>query len=59
MEKILDMKKAFLSSVCFSLLPTYVAWDNIFSIFSCCVIALEHCFGTMALVTIIMGTIYL
>ena len=30
MDTILDMKKVFLSSVCFSLLPTDVAWDNIF-----------------------------
>ena len=30
MDTILDTKKVFLSSVCFSLLPTDVAWDNLF-----------------------------
>ena len=29
MDTILDMTKVFLSSVCFCLLPTDVAWDNI------------------------------
>ena len=30
MDTILDMTKVFLSSVCFRLLRTDVAWDNIF-----------------------------
>ena len=30
MDTILDMTKYFLSSVCFCLLLTDVAWDNIF-----------------------------
>ena len=33
MDTILDMKKVFLSSVCFCLLPTDVAWDNVFLLF--------------------------
>ena len=33
METILDMKKNILSSVCFRLLPTDVAWDNFFLLF--------------------------
>ena len=34
MDTILGMKKVFLSSVCFSLLPTGVAWDNFVLFFS-------------------------
>ena len=33
MDTILDMTKVFLSSVCFRLFPTDVAWDNIFLLF--------------------------
>ena len=51
MDTILDMKKVFLSSVCFSLLTTDVAWDNIVLFFSCLVIALAYLFGKMAPVT--------
>ena len=59
MDTILDMKKVFLSSVCFRLLPTDVAWDNIFLFCSCLVIALAYPFGKMALVTAIIDAIYL
>ena len=59
MDKILDMKYSFLSSVCFSLLPTDVVWDNIFLFYSCQVIALAYCFGKMAPVTTIMDEISL
>ena len=31
MDTILDMTKVFVSSACFRLFPTDVAWDNIFS----------------------------
>ena len=41
MDTILDMTKVFLSSICFSLLPTDVAWDNIHSFCSYRVIALK------------------
>ena len=34
MDKILDMKNVFLSSICFRLLPTDVAWGTIFSFVS-------------------------
>ena len=51
METILDMTKVFMSSVCFSLLTTDVAWDNIFLFCSCQVIALACCFGKMVPVT--------
>ena len=53
MEKIFNMKQVFLSSVCFSLLPTNVAWDN--SFFPCQVIALAYLFGKLAPVTIHNG----
>ena len=33
MDTILDIIKVFLSSVCFSLVPTDFAWDNIFVLF--------------------------
>ena len=39
---ILDMKKVFLSSVCFCLLTTDVAWENIFFFCSCRVISLAY-----------------
>ena len=58
MDTILDMKKN-LSSVCFLLLPTDVAWDNIFSFCSCRLISLAYFFGKMAPVTTIMDEIYL
>ena len=57
MDKILEMKNVFLSSVCVCLLPTDVAWDNIFSFCSCPVIALVYIFGEMALVTTIIDAI--
>ena len=40
MDTILDMTKVFLSFVCFSLLPTDVVWDKLFSFCSYRVIAL-------------------
>ena len=40
MDTILGMTTIFLSSICFSLLPTDVAWYNIFLFCSCRVIAL-------------------
>ena len=58
MGTILDTKKVFLYSICFSLLPIDVAWDNIF-FGSCRVIALAYCLGKMALVTDITDAIYL
>ena len=33
MDTILDMENVFLYSVCFSLLPTDVVWDNFFLLF--------------------------
>ena len=57
MDTILDMKKVFLSSVCFCLLLTDFAWDNIFFFCLCWVIALECRFGKMAPVTAIMDEI--
>ena len=59
MEKILYMTKVFPSSICFLLLPTDVAWDNIFLFFSCLIIALAHFLGKMAPVTSIIGEISL
>ena len=59
MDTILDITKVFLSSVCFCLLRTDVAWENICFFFSCGVIALAYCFGKMAQVTAIMGVISL
>ena len=59
MDTILDMTKVFLSSVFIYLLPTDVAWDNIFFFCSCHIIALAYIFGKMALVTAIMDEIYL
>ena len=59
METILDMTKVFLSSFCFSLLPTDVPWENIFFFCLCRVIALAYFLGKMAPVTAIMGAIYL
>ena len=59
MDTIFYMKLLYLSSVCFSLLPTDVAWDNIFLFCSCQVIALAYCFGKIAPVTAIMDAIYL
>ena len=53
------MTKVFLSSVCFHLFPTDVAWDNIFFFCSCRVIALAYCFGKMVPVTAITDAIYL
>ena len=50
MDTILDMKKVFVSSVCFSLLPTDVAGDHFFILFisgNC----IGICFGKMAPVT--------
>ena len=44
MDTILDMTKDFLSFVCFRLLPTDVAWDNICFFCSYQVIALEYFF---------------
>ena len=57
MDTILDTTKVYLSSVCFRLLPTDVAWDNMFFFCSCRVIALAYIFGKMAPVTAIMGAI--
>ena len=58
MDTILDMKIFFLSSVCFRLLPTYIAWDNFFLLFiSGNFIGVF--FGEMAPVTAIMDAIYL
>ena len=54
MDTILDMKTYFLPSVFFSLLPTDVAWDNIF-ICSCWVIALAYYFGKLRRSPTIMG----
>ena len=51
MATILDMTKVFLSSVRFNLLPTDVAWNNIFLFCSCRVIALAYIIGKMAPVT--------
>ena len=59
MDTILDVKKVFLSSVCFLLFPTDVAWDNIFFFCSCRLITLAYCFGKMVPVTAIMDTISL
>ena len=59
MDTILDTTKVFLSYVCFHLLPTDVAWDNIFFFYSCRVIALAYIFGKMAPVTAITYVIYL
>ena len=59
MNTILDMKKGFLSSACFRLLPTDVAWDNIFFFCSCQVIILEYVSGKMVPVTAIMDAISL
>ena len=56
MDTILYMKKS-LYSVCFSLLRTDVAWDNI--VFLCQVIALAYFLGEMAPVTAILDSIYL
>ena len=50
MDTILDMTKSFMSSVCFCLLPTDVAWENIVFFCSCQVIALEYFFGKVVLV---------
>ena len=59
MDTILDTAKVFLYSVCFCLLQTDVAWDNIFFFCSCWVIELLYCFGKMAPVNTIMDAIYL
>ena len=56
MDTIFYIKHLFLSSVCFSLLPTDVAWDN-FLFFSCQVTALAYCFGKIASFTAIMDAI--
>ena len=40
MDTILDMKNVFLSSVCFLLFPTDVAWGNFFFLF-----ILGNCIG--------------
>ena len=40
MDTILDIEKVFVYSVCFSLLPTDVAWGNIFILFM-----LGNCIG--------------
>ena len=58
MDSILDMNKN-LSSVCFRLFPTDVAWDNFFFFCLCHVIALAYCFGEMVPVTAIMDEISL
>ena len=58
MDNILDMTKVLLSSVCFCLLTTDVAWDNFFLLFvsgNCIGIF----FGKMAPFTSIMGEISL
>ena len=58
MDKILDVTKVFLSSVCFLLFPTDVACDNI--VFgSCRVVTLAYRFGKMVPVTAIMDEISL
>ena len=59
MDTILDMTKVFLSTVCFRLFPTDVAWDNIFFFCSCWVITLAYYFGEMVPVTSIMDAISL
>ena len=56
MDTKLDIKKAFLSSFCFCLLPTDVAWDifsPLFMLGNC----IGICFGKMAPVTAIMDAI--
>ena len=57
MDTILDMKKVFLSSVCFRLFPTDVACDNICFFCLCQVITLAYHFGKMVPVTAIMDAI--
>ena len=59
MDTLLDKTKAFLSSVCFRLLPTDVAWGNIFFFCSCPVIVLAHLFAKMTPVTVLMDAISL
>ena len=59
MDTVLDTKNWFLSSVCFRLLPTDVAWDNIVFFCSCRVIALAYLFWKMAPFTAIMDAISL
>ena len=59
METILDMTKWFLAYVCFCLLLTDDAWDNIVLLCSGRVIAFVYLFGKMALVTFIMDAFYL
>ena len=59
MDKILDTTIFFLSSVCFRLLPTDVAWDNIFFFCSYQVITLAYSFGKIVPVTTIMDVISL
>ena len=44
MDTILDMTKTILSSVCFRLLTTDVAWDNIFFFCLCREITLAYLF---------------
>ena len=58
MDTILDITKTFLYYVCFCLLPTDVAWDNIVFLFvsgNC----IRIFFGKMAPASAIIGTIYL
>ena len=59
MDTILSMTKVFLYSFCFCLLPTDVAWDNIFFFCSCLVIALAYIFGKMAPITAKIDAIFL
>ena len=59
MGTILDTTKLFLSSVCFILLPTDVAWENIVFIFSCQVIALVFILEKWRRSPTIMGKISL
>ena len=51
--------KSFSVFCFFRLLPTDVAWDNIFFFCSCRVISFAYCFGKMAPVTAIMDVISL
>ena len=59
MDTILDIAKVFLSYVCFILLPTDVAWDNIVFFCSCRVNALAYVLGKTAPVTVIMDAVSL
>ena len=57
MDTILDRAKVYLSSVCFILLPTDVAWENI--VCSCRVVASDLFLEKWRRSSTIMGEIYL